>query len=102
MEKHGSLCRPHFYATDSLELDAKGMDIHKVAIVKGGVEKTLKYEYDGWLLNIKLDKTYKGGEQYTIYIDYTAKARRTGSKRQCGDHRCKRIVFHQSERRRKR
>src|SRR5437016_14518591 len=26
--------QPHFYATDSLRLDAKGMDIHKVVIVK--------------------------------------------------------------------
>ncbi len=27
--------KPHFYATDSLALDAKGMEIKKVAIVKG-------------------------------------------------------------------
>ncbi|WP_421020414.1 hypothetical protein, partial [Klebsiella pneumoniae] len=26
---------PHFYATDSLQLDAKGMDIQQVAIIKG-------------------------------------------------------------------
>ena len=64
---------PHFYATDSLTLDAKGMDLHKVAIVKGGSTQPLKYQYDGWQININLDKTYKGGEQYTIYIEYTAK-----------------------------
>jgi len=28
--------QPHFYSTDSLRLDAKGMDIHKVTIVKNG------------------------------------------------------------------
>src|ERR1044071_2686357 len=44
--------KPHFYPTDSLQLDAKGMDIHKVAIVKGGKETALKYDYDGWQLNI--------------------------------------------------
>jgi len=33
----------------------------------------LKYEYDGWQLNIHLNKTYKGGEHYTVFIDYTAK-----------------------------
>src|SRR5215831_10262513 len=65
--------KPHFYPTDSLSLDAKGMDIHKVAIVKGSAQAPLKYDYDGWILNIHLDKTYKGGENYTVYIDYTSK-----------------------------
>ena len=65
--------KPHFYPTDSLELDAKGMDIKKVALVKGTTTLPLKHQYDGWKLNIQLDKTYKGGEQYTIFIDYTAK-----------------------------
>src|SRR6266513_152421 len=49
------------------------MDIHKVAIVKGTSQIPLKYNYDGWVLNIKLDKKYKGGENYTVFIDYTAK-----------------------------
>jgi aminopeptidase N len=61
--------KPHFYPTDSLSLDAKGMDIHKVAIVKGTSQTPLKYEYDGWILNIKLDRTYKGGEDYVVFID---------------------------------
>jgi aminopeptidase N len=65
--------KPHFYSTDSLRLDAKGMDIHKIAIVKNGKESPLKYDYDGWQLNIHLDKKYKGGEQYTVFIDYTSK-----------------------------
>ena len=65
--------KPHFYPTDSLTLDAKGMDIHKIALVKGATMKTLKYDYDGWQLKITLDKTYKSGEPYTIYIDYTSK-----------------------------
>lgn len=65
--------KPHFYPTDSLTLDAKGMDIKKVNLVKGSTAKDLKYNYDGWFLRINLDKTYKGGEEYTVYIDYTAK-----------------------------
>ncbi|MCK7559535.1 hypothetical protein MKQ70_33040 [Chitinophaga sedimenti] len=44
--------RPHFYATDSLLLDAKGMDIKEVAVVKAGKNTPLKYDYDGWQLNI--------------------------------------------------
>ena len=64
--------KPHFYATDSLLLDAKGMDIHQVAIVKAK-NTPLKYNYDGLFLDITLDKTYRSNEQYTVYIEYTAK-----------------------------
>jgi aminopeptidase N len=64
---------PHFYSTDSLTLDAKGMDIHKIAMVKGNSFKELKYTYDDWQLRINLDKSYKRGEKYTVYIDYTSK-----------------------------
>lgn len=65
--------KPHFYSTDSLLLDAKGMDIREVSLVKGGKNNKLQYKYDGLFLNIDLDKTYKNNESYTIYIDYTAK-----------------------------
>ncbi|HVG17084.1 MAG TPA: M1 family metallopeptidase, partial [Chitinophagaceae bacterium] len=65
--------KPHFYATDSLLLDAKGMEIKEVALVKGGRNVRLKYDYDGLLLNINLDKVYSNKESYTIYINYVAK-----------------------------
>ena len=65
--------KPHFYSTDSLLLDAKGMDIRKVAISRGGKNSDLKYNYNGLLLNIRLDKTYRGNEPYTVYIEYTAR-----------------------------
>jgi len=65
--------KPHFYPTDSLRLDAKGMDIHEVAVVKGAKNNSLKYDYDGLFLNVHLDKTYRNTEPYTIYISYTAK-----------------------------
>ena len=65
--------KPHFYKTDSLLLDAKGMDIKEVAIMKGTSKSPLKYNYNGMELRINLDKTYQGGENYTIYIDYTSK-----------------------------
>jgi len=64
---------PHFYPSNQVELDAKGMDIHSVAIVKGSTTQKLDYQYDGLVLNITLDKTYRGGQQYTLYISYTAK-----------------------------
>lgn len=65
--------KPHFYATDSLTLDAKGMEFKKIALVKGSQQLPLKYQYDDWQVRIKLDKTYKANESYTIYIDYIAK-----------------------------
>lgn len=65
--------KPHFYPTDSLVLDAKGMNINKLSLVSKIGTTGLKYVYDGMLLNIKLNKTFKGGEEYTIYIDYTSK-----------------------------
>ena len=60
---------PHFYNVSDLELDAKAMLIHKVT--SNG--KELKYDYDGNKLKIKLGNTYAKGEEYTIYIKYTAR-----------------------------
>lgn len=65
---------PHFYPTDTLRLDAKGMDIKNISVVKNGKNIPLKYKYDDSLsLNIQLDKVYHSNEKYIIYIDYTAK-----------------------------
>lgn len=64
---------PHFYPTDSLELDAKGMDIKSISLFQSGkATRSLAYKNSGEKLNIQLDKTYKKGEVYTLYIDYTA------------------------------
>src|SRR5664279_5220846 len=65
--------KPHFYPTDSLSLDAKGMDIKELSVLKGNQHSPLKYNYDGSTLSIHLDKTYRNTENYTIYIDYTSK-----------------------------
>ncbi|MBE7175908.1 MAG: M1 family metallopeptidase [Mucilaginibacter polytrichastri] len=66
--------KPHAYATDSLRLDAKGMDIRKVAMINAnGKPADLKYTYDGMQLHIRLGKSYKAGETYTVFLDYTAK-----------------------------
>ena len=64
---------PHFYPTTTLTLDAKGMDIHELAIVQNGHNKKLNYKNDGLQLFIDLDKKYTAKEKYTIYIKYTAK-----------------------------
>ena len=64
---------PHFYPTDSLTLDAKGMDIKEIALMKSNSKIPLKYAYDSMHLRITLDKTYKGGEKYTLYLKYISK-----------------------------
>jgi aminopeptidase N len=65
--------QPHFNPTDSLLLDAKGMDIKEVSIVKDSKKTPLKYTYVNDELNIKLDKSYTRQEKYTLYFEYTSK-----------------------------
>jgi len=65
--------RPHFYATSTLSLDAKGMDLHQVGLWNNNKVSTLKYTYDGLVIKIQLDKIYGPTENYTVYIKYTAK-----------------------------
>lgn len=66
--------KPHFYPTDSLRLDAKGMDIKNISVVKNGKSIPLKYKYEDSLsLAITLDKVYHNNENYTVYIAYTSK-----------------------------
>ena len=60
---------PHFYPTNKLVLDAKSFDIKEVKV------NNLKsqYNYSDNEITIELGKTYKKGEQYTVYIKYIAK-----------------------------
>lgn len=65
---------PHFNPTAALTLDAKGMEIKQVSLVQADKSlKTLEYGYDKKQLSIKLPRTYKKGETYTVYIDYVSK-----------------------------
>jgi aminopeptidase N len=63
--------RPHAYATDSLQLDAQGMDIR--AVTAGEGQAPLKYRYDGRVLRIGLGQTRRPGETYAVFIDYVAR-----------------------------
>lgn len=66
--------KPWFYPQSTLVLDAKGMDIHKVQLVQNGKPKgELEYTYDDAFLTIELDREYTREEEFTVYIDYTAK-----------------------------
>ena len=60
---------PHFYPTNKVTLDAKWFKIHNVKVNNIKSE----YNYSDNELTIELNKFYKKGEQYTVYINYTAK-----------------------------
>src|SRR5690606_16620876 len=65
--------KPFFYETNQLVLDAKAMLIHEVSLVKGNSKTKLNFKNDDWKIYIDLDKTYKRTEEYTVYINYTAR-----------------------------
>jgi len=65
--------KPYFYPTDSLQLDAKGMDIKNVSLISGKSLLPLKYSYNGQYLQIKLGREYNRDEKYTVFIDYVSK-----------------------------
>lgn len=62
--------KPHFYASNQLVLDAKGMEIKSVQTVNG-TPLTFKYESDE--LTITLDRTYNRSENFTVVISYISK-----------------------------
>ncbi len=64
---------PYAYPTDSLTLDAKGMDFAKVSLIADGKLNNLKYKYENNQLKINLGKSFPAGVNYKIYLEYTAK-----------------------------
>lgn len=65
--------KPTCYPTDSIVLDAKGMDIKMIALVDATKKIPLKYTYDSLQLHITLNKTYTSKDIYTLYFEYTSK-----------------------------
>jgi aminopeptidase N len=76
--------KPHFYPTDTLRLDAKGMDLKHISIIKYGKNVPLKFSYDSLTVAITLDRVYHNNESYTIYLDYTAKPNELKTSRKQG------------------
>jgi aminopeptidase N len=86
--------KPHFYPTDTLRLDAKGMDLKNISLVKNGKNVPLKFKYDDSLtIAIRLDKVYHNDESYTIYIDYTAKPNELKAKGSAAINEAKGLYF---------
>ncbi len=75
------LLKPYFYESNLLTLDAKGFDIHQVAMMsKDGKLTDLQFEYiDSLEMKISLPKTYTRKDTFELFIDYTAKPNERGS-----------------------
>lgn len=65
--------KPHFYEQQLLVLDAKGMELREVSLIKGTTRSKLQYRYDSAVLQIQLDRPYRRSETITVYIDYIAR-----------------------------
>lgn len=63
---------PHFYPTDTLQLDAKAMRIDMVQLVneKGSIKLKYTYEHDKLILHF--DQQYKKEDTIELYLKYTA------------------------------
>jgi aminopeptidase N len=64
--------KPYFYSQNTLDLDAKGMDIHGIELISPQ-QSILKYEYNKKVIKIFLDKTYQKTDTFTIQVKYTSK-----------------------------
>lgn len=64
---------PHFYAQDSVTLDAKGFAIGKIEMLQGKNSQVLSYTYDSRKLKIALGRKFAKNEKTDIKITYTAK-----------------------------
>ena len=60
--------KPHFYTSDSVIFDAKGMKINSAEMNGKGLNYTYKDDY----LRIQLDKKYTRDQKYTLTINYVA------------------------------
>ncbi len=89
--------KPYFYPTSTLALDARGMEIKEVSLIKSEYQKTgmdskkspdgtyeatvskvetkspLQYKHENDIITIQLGKEYKNNEEYIVFIEYVSK-----------------------------
>jgi aminopeptidase N len=63
---------PYAYATDTLVLDAKGMEIDSVLLSGKTGNTKLKYTYENNELKIRFGRAYKPSETIELYLRYVA------------------------------
>jgi len=62
--------KPHFYAQDSVQLDARGFEIISLSKNETNLTKPLDFSYNGEIITIKLDKKYSRKDTLVIAIEY--------------------------------
>ncbi len=60
---------PYFYPLDTITLDAKGFEIQSITL---GADYEPAYGYNGSILRIALDRTYRKGQRIKLNIEYIA------------------------------
>lgn len=65
--------KPHFYPSNLLYLDARGLEIKEISLLNDSKKIPLKYNYENDSLKINLDKIYTFQNQFTLYVDYVSK-----------------------------
>jgi aminopeptidase N len=65
--------KPHFYPSATIYLDARGMEINRVASINNKDTLNLNYSYGNDTITIKLGKKLTRDEKITVYINYIAK-----------------------------
>ncbi|MEO6903183.1 MAG: M1 family metallopeptidase [Bacteroidia bacterium] len=65
--------KPYFYPTSTLMLNARGMELKEVSLLKNNEKMPLSYSYVNDSIIIQLDKVYKNTEEYIVFIDYVSK-----------------------------
>lgn len=63
---------PYFYATDSLQLDAKSMRIDSVILKETSGNKTLPFTYADDIITIRFNRKYTRNDYLNLYIVYKA------------------------------
>jgi aminopeptidase N len=65
--------KPHFYPATTIYLDARGMEIKRVASINNKDTLNLNYSYGNDTITINLGKELTREEKITVYINYIAK-----------------------------
>ncbi len=63
---------PYFYATDTLLLDAKSMNIQRVELIKGQLTWPVAFTYHNDSLKINFNKLYTAADAISLHIVYKA------------------------------
>ena len=74
--------RPYFYPTSVIQLDARGMEVKRVAWADSAmahgadpivIEDETSWKYENDVITLNLGRKFTRNQEITIYIDYTAK-----------------------------